>query len=613
MTHWFNQSALRWSILALLLGVPWCVLFLPRESLENWFVHGAYWILTAYLLGSVGTLIWVFLHHRSYWGSWLQRHKQTLSWSILVGFVLTFMIFASNHFFYKTLSDETNLLSVSRSLLIEKRAYNVTEGLYYYGNFQPLKYGFPKRPLLYPYLVQLLHLGTGYRWQNPFVLNALILWGLLSSICLIFTRWRGYSNGLATSLIVSSSPILGIYGVSASFDPLSLTMTWWSATWLLAASWCARPEANAEQHQLTLPLATLGMWTGIGFVQVRHENLALLLGGLLVFLVLSRSRIKHWLQSAWHRLPASIALLLVLGNLMWLLALKLRLLNVGNMAENTEKALLSFGHLLRHMTILGTSLFKESWTGDIILMPYRPLIWYGLLALLCWGIFTNWQNRSTRKSVALTWLQHGLQGRLPNNHAIGVALLAIVLVQLGIYLAHYYGLANHPTQARFFLPLTFWASLLFCWSWISLQQNTNHSGLMVIALLLWILYFPQGQQGRFINQLTLNRETQHIYEVVLADPRNDVLYIHERPGQIVVLERGAVSVQRADRELETYQKNLQQGLIQELVYLRRTDTTVDKDRRLLQEGDWLEEQRFMITTERTLVLLRHQKLSKNRY
>ena len=55
-------------------------------------------------------------------------------------------------------------------------------------------------------------------------------------------------------------------------------------------------------------------------------------------------------------------------------------------------------------------------------------------------------------------------------------------------------------------------------------------------------------------------------------PSEDTLYIHERSGQIVVLERGVVSVQWANRELKKYQKNLRQGLIQELVYLRRTGT-----------------------------------------
>ena len=90
----------------------------------------------------------------------------------------------------------------------------------------------------------------------------------------------------------------------------------------------------------------------------------------------------------------------------------------------------------------------------------------------------------------------------------------------------------------------------------------------------------------------------------------DTLYIHERPGQIIVLSRGAVSVQWANWELKKYQKNLRQGLIKELFYPRRTDTNSAKDKQLLKNGDWLEEQRFMVTTKRELVVLRQRKKKK---
>ena len=90
----------------------------------------------------------------------------------------------------------------------------------------------------------------------------------------------------------------------------------------------------------------------------------------------------------------------------------------------------------------------------------------------------------------------------------------------------------------------------------------------------------------------------------------DTLHIHERLGQIAILERGAVSVRRANRELKKYQKNLRQGLIKELFYPRRTDTNSAKDKQLLKNGDWLEEQRFMVTTKRELVVLRQRKKKK---
>jgi hypothetical protein len=78
--------------------------------------------------------------------------------------------------------------------------------------------------------------------------------------------------------------------------------------------------------------------------------------------------------------------------------------------------------------------------------------------------------------------------------------------------------------------------------------------------LLGLLYLPQGQHGRFGNKLTLNRETRHIYVAVLGDSRKDTLYIHERPSQIVVLERGTISVRRASQELRKYQKESQSRL-----------------------------------------------------
>ncbi len=105
------------------------------------------------------------------------------------------------------------------------------------------------------------------------------------------------------------------------------------------------PRQNSNALLFLWPL--LGLWTAVGFVQVRHENLALLLAEYLSFWhFATRLRSFHWLRNGWRRLPGPVALLLVIGNLMWILALTLRLINVDRMTENTEEALLSFGHLL---------------------------------------------------------------------------------------------------------------------------------------------------------------------------------------------------------------------------------------------------------------------------
>ena len=52
--------------------------------------------------------------------------------------ILTVLIFVSVEVKFKTLSDETNLLSVSMSMLSNKTPYNATMGKYYYGNFNSI-------------------------------------------------------------------------------------------------------------------------------------------------------------------------------------------------------------------------------------------------------------------------------------------------------------------------------------------------------------------------------------------------------------------------------------------------------------------------------------------
>ena len=78
--------------------------------------------------------------------------------------------------------------------------------------------------------------------------------------------------------------------------------------------------------------------------------------------------------------------------------------------------------------------------------------------------------------------------------AIGLALFAIFVVQLGIYLAHYYGLANHPTQARFFTTdiLGQFALLL---ELISILHKSKQRSLVVVALLLWVFIFHRANRN----------------------------------------------------------------------------------------------------------------------
>ena len=477
------------------------------------------------------------------------------------------MISTTNDSFYKTLSDETNLLSICRSLWLEKQPYNITEGIYYYHNFQHLDRDLPKRHLLQPYLVHLLHLVRGYDWRNPFLLNQLALFALLSSVALAFGRRYGVTIGISAACLTASSPLLFLFANSAGFDFLSLCLLWWSVLCLIL---------GAQQRPAWIQL---GAWFAAGFVQIRYENGVLVLGAFVFWLLLCwpgrptwQGWIAQWGQSSFASWLGIFNLMLVMANIQTSLSL--------DKMENKDEALLSLGHLQNHLPELLRALFLFEVPGDHTVAPYRPLLWWTLLFLCLvwtyrWSTKQNWEQLVARVRSPWKW-QTGLF----------CAALGLVFVQLCIFLSHYFGRPTHPTAVRYYLPLVCFASWSCCWLILQLRsQHLVRALFLTLVGLLLLLYWPIAQNQRFINQLTLNRETKHIYEVVLSEPRKDTLYIHERPGQIAVLERGAVSVRRANRELKKYQKNLRQGLIQELIYLRRTDTDSAKDQKLLR-GDW---------------------------
>ena len=72
---------------------------------------------------------------------------------------------------------------------------------------------------------------------------------------------------------------------------------------------------------------------------------------------------------------------------MWILALILRLINTDKMAENTEEALLSLGHLLEHLPILIT-LVQGYLDRGYHLSTLSPLALVRIAGLLVLGIFT---------------------------------------------------------------------------------------------------------------------------------------------------------------------------------------------------------------------------------
>src|SRR4030042_179083 len=142
-----------------------------KEAMARLFSHVSYylvslifivWVLNlTSLLKTINFSLKAFL--KKYWPG------------ILTAFILTCLVFASVKVDFKTLSDEADLLSTSRCMAYEKTAVECTMAIYCFGNLNSIEDVIPKRPLVFPYMVHLLHALTGFRYQNAFTLNFIVM------------------------------------------------------------------------------------------------------------------------------------------------------------------------------------------------------------------------------------------------------------------------------------------------------------------------------------------------------------------------------------------------------------------------------------------------------
>ena len=81
-------------------------------------------------------------------------------------------------------------------------------GKYYYGNYNSINNEIEKRPLVFPFLVNIIHTLIGFRYQNPFILNFIVMFLLLSGIYIIVRVFSDTPSALAALFLVISYPVV---------------------------------------------------------------------------------------------------------------------------------------------------------------------------------------------------------------------------------------------------------------------------------------------------------------------------------------------------------------------------------------------------------------------
>ena len=466
------------------------------------------------------TGFWIFIT--------LPFFKETLKKKLLplvICFLMAVVVFVSIPPKYRVLSDETNLLSVSQSMTYKRDILNVTQSKFYYGNFNVVQGDLPTRPLLFPFFTSIVHTLTGYRYQNVFVLNFLILFALLSMTFLVVEPKLGRLSAIAACLLILSIPTLTLSASSGGFDVCSLFF--FGLSFVLLYRFLSAPSSD-RFAMLVIQLVLLA--------QIRYESIAyvaIILGSLFLL-----KKIK------WEMITDNTALFA--ASPFFLIPMLLQRKLTPNTFENPPGvAPFAFDHFVKHAKTMLDSMIN--FQPDF---PYPSYLnWLSILMLV----------------FLIIKIAPDLKKRLSKNQIIfsGLLLVAVTL-SLTIVLFHHFGIFAHPTQARLFLIfLVFLASMPVIFRYFFPEILTEKK-LFAIAVVSFALYHPVATQGRFTNSLTIIRETEDIYKFINQLNDQKIMIIAERPGQFTVANYGALGFGYANANKSSLINDLSRGLFSDI-------------------------------------------------
>lgn len=530
------------------------------------FARTSYFVIAAMFFWSIWVFCRMALIEKFDWRQFLR------DWRVdaLAGVLVTALVLITLPPEWRTLSDETNLLSVSQSMINEKTVFNVTMAKSYFDLFNPVMVGLPTRPLFFPFLVHLVHAVVGFKPENAFVLNAILFFGLSVGIFGVVRRRLGLTVAISTMLTVISYPIITLYATSGGFDLCS-------AFFFMAAFACLyRFLMSPSADRYWALTATL-----ILFSHIRYESVlifALVQGMLFLFGYLK----SEYFFGSKRSLDSGLALVFLSP-----LVLQ-RLLTQGQYENPDGGAPVQIDYFPKYFSIFASNIFKGSFY-----LPYVP--WVNAFAM-----------------IAFLMLSRRVFGKRGAEFSKPFRLFSVIfsvcfLASMAVFLSHHFGDYTHPTQARFFLlfslicALTPAAVIEF-----GVMKWLTPNRFFVASVIIAMLYFPVASRDRFLKTLTLNRETRVYLKFLEAHPESNNLFVYERPGQMAATGKGSVDFSYANQNRETLLNELSRRLFKDIYIFQhvrlsngelQSDNKLDAGFRLemLEETQVQEDTKFRIS------------------
>ncbi len=411
-----NDRVTRWRLLvavALSAAVMEYRLAWATTDVSRWATqYGGYWVL------ALATLLFVLALReelRGRWPGWarLRPHWPGLLCAVLIA--LFWQVHEPHDF--KVLFDEHVLAGIARTMHYEREAAYPSYGHYANGHYFTIGLGVDKRPLMYPFLVSIVHDLTGYRPENSFVVNGLLSFFLLLLIYSVGVAAGGWRIGCFGQLLLAGLPLLAQNATGGGYDLLNTTAL--SVFLLVAWNYWRQPGVGGLD---------LGVFTGIMLANCRYEAM-LYLGVLIVLAMLKwtrERRISLTLTAALS--PVLVLPPMLLNQIFWAGA-------NGSFMQTTPDNFLNIKHVPDNLIHAAIFLFTPDFqTNNSVLLSVVGMV--ALLLTLVWII----------RRLPQFWQQTGLE--LP-------LLLTVlgVLATTAVSMFSFWGFWDDPVVMRFSLPL----------------------------------------------------------------------------------------------------------------------------------------------------------------
>lgn len=503
-----------------------------KAALPQFFIRYSYYAVTVLFLAWLYTLVYFLRAIEFSFVDFFKRHYAAL----LSCFVVSVLVFLSVGPYFRVLSDETNLLSVSRSMLLKHTVENVTQAKWDQFNFFTVEAHIPKRPFVFPYFVHLLHLLLGFNAKHAFVVNFFALWMLLSTVCILSQKYWGRLAAAVTVLLIIAQPVVTQTAASGAFD---LFFAAFLVVSVISFAYFVLHPSQAAFAFFWMQFLLLS--------NIRYEG-PIYFAVLLVLLVVCGYAKKTDWANPW---------LLGLTPLLSLPIIWQRFYFKFDYEITDGRDFFSIQNFFDHQLLF----LKELFNFDFF-MPYAGIVNIlgvaGLLYLIYFAIFKS------RRALSRPWV------------FILYSVLAVFLIHWIILNA----LGGETLTGRDGSRLWTLSSIVFslCAAWV-LHQFSRKRGAgilsLVIAFSLFGIYHPVSIESRS-HAMNLPREHRSVLDVLDDYPQQNAILISYRPGIYTALGYASVNFKYANLYKEVMLDEIKEHYYREVYVLQEIQIKTGK-------------------------------------